>query len=88
MAVKYEDNRVRLVWARPNPGYNVRVENDGPWVVEVRFRSSHHRSRIWAFYKDGAPSHHVREENLDDGNDSSMDTQNYSYQQWWWRDSD
>ena len=30
MAVKYENNRVRLVWARPNPGYNVRVENDGP----------------------------------------------------------
>jgi outer membrane biosynthesis protein TonB len=86
VAVKYENNRVRLVWARPNAGYSVRVENDGPWVVEVRFRSSSHRSRIWAFYKDGAPSHHVREENLD-GNESSMDTQSYTYQQWWWRNS-
>ena len=39
----------------------------------MRFRSSNHRSRIWAFYKDGAPSHHVREENVD-GNESGMDS--------------
>ncbi|MBW3642684.1 MAG: hypothetical protein KY447_07190 [Actinobacteria bacterium] len=49
------------MWARPKPGFEVEVADDGPEEVEVRFESRDHESRITAFWKGATPSHEVRE---------------------------
>ncbi|MGH8999613.1 MAG: hypothetical protein ACRDY7_09505, partial [Acidimicrobiia bacterium] len=69
VAVRYEDGRVRLNWARPDPGYEVKVADDGPTEVVVRFMDGRRRSVVRAFYRDGMPAHEVRENDDRDGDD-------------------
>ncbi len=57
----YEDAQVRLLWARPNSGYDVVVVDDGPDKVYVRFRSGGSRSLVSAYYRDGQPAEEVVE---------------------------
>jgi hypothetical protein len=61
VAVRYQNNEVRLLWARPNSGYDVAVVDDGPDKVFVRFRNDKSRSRVYAYYKDGKPVEEVVE---------------------------
>ncbi len=65
VAVRYEDGKVSLVWARPNPGFTMEVKEDGPEEVEVRFESEAHETRIKAWW-DGEPRHRVEERESDD----------------------
>lgn len=61
-AVRYEGgDKVRLLWARPNRGYDVAVVDDGPERVFVRFKTDSARSRVYAFYRDGKPAEEVVE---------------------------
>ena len=62
VAVRYEAGRVELLWARPDSGFTVDVDKAGPAEVDVRFESDDHRSRVRAFWRDGAPAEEVREE--------------------------
>ena len=49
-----------MLWANPNPGYEVRVEPESGGV-KVEFRSDDHRSRIDAWWDNG-PRHEITEE--------------------------
>lgn len=66
MAVHYESGSVKLLWARPNDGFEVEVDGDGPEEVEVVFRSERHRSVVRAYWRDGLPAHDVEERGGDD----------------------
>jgi hypothetical protein len=61
VAVRYEDGQVRLVWARPNDGFDTEVVVDGPTEVEVLFQSKGHRSQVRAFFENGEPAQSVDE---------------------------
>jgi hypothetical protein len=71
--VHFEDGTVRLLWARPNQGYDVVVEDDGPDKVSVRFRSGGSRSFVSAYYQDGEPTADVEER----GPGKNRDSQEY-----------
>lgn len=73
MAVRYEDAKVRLLWARPNSGYDVVVRDDGPEQVYVRFRSDRARSLVYAQYKNGEPSEEVVERGGGKGDDGGVE---------------
>lgn len=73
VAVRYEAGRVRLLWARPNDGFNVEVRSDGPEAVEVEFRGKGHRSLVRAFYEDGAPAQDVVEQGRPPGRGDGKD---------------
>jgi hypothetical protein len=57
VTVRYVDGEVRLLFARPNSGYDVEVVDDGPDQVYVDFQGGRgSRSRVLAFYnKQGEP---------------------------------
>jgi hypothetical protein len=61
VAVRFQSGRVQLLWARPNDGFRVEVEEDGDNEVVVVFRSRDHRSRIRAFWANGTPRQQVVE---------------------------
>lgn len=73
VAVRYEEGTVRLLWARPNQGYDVVVVDDGPDRVFVRFKSDRARSRVYAFYQDGKPAEEVVEGGGKAGDDREAD---------------
>lgn len=76
VAAHYEDGKVRLLWARPNSGYDVVVVHDGPERVYVRFRDGGSRSHVYAFYRDGKPAEEVVERGRKDDGDS-VDSRTY-----------
>lgn len=92
VAVHYEDAKVGLLWARPNDGYDVAVVDEGPDRVFVRFRHNGSQSRVYAFYRDGAPAQEVIERGKDD--DRGIESNSYDpvrqQSDWgdadWWRD--
>ncbi len=59
-SIKFSPSYTKVLWASPNPGYEVRIDptSDG---VEVEFRSDDHRSRIEAWWDNG-PRHEIRED--------------------------
>lgn len=59
-AIKFSPSSTKVLWATPNPGYEVRIEPESEGV-KVEFRSDDHRSRIDAWW-DGGPRHEIREE--------------------------
>jgi hypothetical protein len=61
VAVRFQSGHVQLLWARPNDGFRVDVEEDGDEEVVVVFRSRDHRSRIRAFWANGTPRQQVVE---------------------------
>jgi hypothetical protein len=61
VAVRFEDGTTTLVWARPNAGFEVRVNAKGPELVDVEFRSDRHTSTIRAWWGAAGPVEAVRE---------------------------
>ena len=59
-AIRFSPSYTKVLWATPNPGYEVRIEPEPPGI-KVEFRSESHRSRIDAWWDDG-PRHEIREE--------------------------
>lgn len=59
-AIRFSPSSTKVLWATPNPGYEVRIEPESEGV-KVEFRSDDHRSRIDAWWDDG-PRHEIREE--------------------------
>jgi hypothetical protein len=59
-AISFSATGVTVLWANPNPGFDVDIEPESPgWKVE--FRSDTHRSRIDVWWS-GGPRHEIREE--------------------------
>ncbi len=58
-AVSFSAGEVRVLWATPNPGFEVRVEPESPGM-KVEFRADHHESRIDVWWS-GGPQHDIRE---------------------------
>ena len=59
-AISFSATGVTVLWANPNPGFDVDIEPESPgWKVE--FRSDDHRSRIDVWWS-GGPRHEIREE--------------------------
>jgi len=52
--------KVTVVWADPNPGYRVEVDNRSDGGVRIRFDGSSHRSELEAWW-DGGPQDHTEE---------------------------
>jgi len=61
-SLRFSPSGVTVLWANPNPGYDVHVESENENGVKVTFESSSHRSRIDGWW-DGGPQDRVREEN-------------------------
>ena len=58
-AISFAPGNVSVVWANPNPGYTVKIENESPGI-KVEFESDEHESRIDAWW-DGGPRERIRE---------------------------
>ena len=63
---RFENGEVTLLWARPEPGFEVDIERE-PGEVRARFRSGSHESRIKGDWEDGQPRIRVEERPEDDG---------------------
>jgi hypothetical protein len=50
-----------MVVARPKAGYDMKIFDNGPDRVIVRFSSRGHTSWVAAFYRDGRPDSYVAE---------------------------
>jgi hypothetical protein len=59
-AVSFSANGVQVLWATPNPGFDVKIEPESPGF-KVEFRSDSHRSRVDVWWS-GGPQHSIREE--------------------------
>ena len=59
-SIKFSPGYTKVLWATPNPGFDVSVEPESPGI-KVEFRSDQHRSRVDAWWEDG-PQHEIREE--------------------------
>ena len=59
-AISFSPAGVDVLWASPNPGFEVKIEPESPGT-KVEFRSDNHRSRVDAWWADG-PRHEIREE--------------------------
>jgi hypothetical protein len=73
---------VRLLWARPNRGYDVAVVDDGPEKVFVRFKTDTARSRVYAFYRDGKPAEAVVESGGRAEDDREVEPKGYQPTTW------
>lgn len=62
---RFENGRITVLWARPEPGFTVDVENYGT-EARARFRSDSHESRIKADYEHGQPRIRIEERPEDD----------------------
>ena len=62
-AISFSASGVELLWATPNPGFDVNIEPESPGI-KVEFRADHHRSRVDAWWS-GGPQHSIREEPRD-----------------------
>jgi|GEM_PF-4121268 len=71
VSVKYSNGNVQLKWARPNPGYQVYVRDNGPDQVIVYFYARNHISQIAAYYSGPTPANDVQECSLQGKNGSS-----------------
>ncbi len=59
-AISFSSSGVKVLWATPNPGFEVKIEPESPGV-KVEFRADHHRSRVDAWWS-GGPQSSLREE--------------------------
>ncbi len=59
-AISFSASEVKVLWATPDPGYEVDIEPESPGI-KVRFRSDVHESRVDAWWS-GGPRHEIREE--------------------------
>lgn len=59
-SIRFSPSETKVLWATPNPGYEVRIEPESPGI-KVEFRSDDHRSRIDAWWN-GGPRHEIRED--------------------------
>ena len=59
-AISFSPAGVDVLWASPNPGFDVSTEPESPGL-KVEFRASHHRSSIEAWWTSG-PRHDIDEE--------------------------
>ncbi|MGI9595844.1 MAG: hypothetical protein ACR2QK_06775 [Acidimicrobiales bacterium] len=55
-AISFSPSEVRVLWATPNPGFDVDVDSD-----RVEFEADHHRSRL-DFWWSGGPRDEIREQ--------------------------
>ena len=62
-AISFSSSGVQVLWATPNPGFDVSIEPESPGV-KVEFRADHHRSRLDAWWS-GGPQNRIREEPRD-----------------------
>jgi hypothetical protein len=62
-AISFSASGVDVLWATPNPGFDVSIEAESPGL-KVEFRAEHHRSRVDAWWS-GGPQHSIREESED-----------------------
>jgi hypothetical protein len=60
-SLRFTASGVTVVWANPNPGFEVEVEPENVNGVKVEFESDSHRSRVDGWW-DGGPQDRVREE--------------------------
>ena len=63
-ALRFSPSGVTVVWANPNPGFEVESEPENGNGVKVEFRGEEHRSRVDGWW-DGGPQERVREEEDD-----------------------
>jgi hypothetical protein len=61
VAVRYSGGKVELKWARPNAGYQVYVQSNGPDQVVVYFYTRNRVSQVQAYYNGSAPASAVNE---------------------------
>ncbi|HET9770839.1 MAG TPA: hypothetical protein VFS16_08115 [Acidimicrobiia bacterium] len=61
VTVRWADGKVKMIVARPKAGYEMKVYDNGPDRVIVRFSSRNHTSWVAAFYRDGRPDSYVAE---------------------------
>ncbi len=54
-AISFSASGVSVLWATPNPGFEVSIEPEGSGI-KVEFRSDDHRSRVEAWWSDGPKS--------------------------------
>lgn len=59
-AISFSPAGVDVLWASPNPGFDVKIEPEAAGL-KVEFRSDTHRSRVDAWW-DGGPNHEIRED--------------------------
>jgi hypothetical protein len=64
VAVRYSGGNVQLKWARPNPGYQVYVRDNGPDQVIVYFYTRNHISQVAAYYNGDTPAFDVQESSI------------------------
>jgi len=62
--VRYSGGNVQLKWARPNPGYQVYVRDNGPDQVIVYFYTRNHISQVAAYYNGSTPAFDVQESSI------------------------
>ncbi len=62
-AISFSVSGVEVLWATPNPGFDVNIEAESPGT-KVEFRAEHHRSRLDVWWS-GGPQHDIREEPRD-----------------------
>jgi hypothetical protein len=61
VALRYSPSGVSVLWANPNPGYQVEVDTTHGNGVRIRFDSGSHRSEVEGWW-DGGP-----QDQVDDG---------------------
>jgi len=59
--LRFEPGKVSVVWADPNPGFRVEVDNRSDGGVRIRFDGDSHRSELEAWW-DGGPRDSVDEQ--------------------------
>lgn len=60
-AISFSSTALEVLWATPNPGFDVEIQ-PGSSSVRVEFESNEHKSRIDAWWSDG-PQQNIREDN-------------------------
>jgi len=63
-SISFSAGGVTVLWATPNPGFEVEIEPEDD-KARVDFESDGHESRIDAWWSDG-PRHEIREDSDDD----------------------
>ena len=59
-AISFSSSATKVLWATPNPGFEVSIQPESPGF-KVEFRADHHRSRIDVWWS-GGPQFDIREE--------------------------
>jgi len=71
-AISFSSSEVKVLWATPNPGFEVSIEPEGSGI-KVEFESDGHESRINAWWS-GGPQTDIREKvDVDDDGDDGSD---------------